>query len=77
MSKSNIFDTIRERHQTVARLLASGRSTSDVARLTGASEAQLIRQCADPTFRDLISRYRSVGETQTAFTRFHSLSLAA
>ena len=77
MSKINIFDTIREKHQTAARLLASGRSTSDVARLTGASEAQLIRQCLDPTFRDLVSRYRLSEVSETAESRFRAYSIAA
>ena len=56
----NTFDPIRELHHDEARLLASGRSTSEVAHLLGTSESQLIRQSQDPTFRELIARYRSV-----------------
>jgi hypothetical protein len=77
MSKLNSFDAIRERHQTCARLIAAGHSTSEVARLVGTSEAALVRQCADPAFRNLVARHRTVGETQTAFTRFHALAIAA
>jgi hypothetical protein len=77
MSKLNSFDAIREKHQTMARLIAAGHSTSEVARLVGTSEAALVRQCADPAFRNLVARHRTVGETQTAFARFHALAIAA
>lgn len=77
MSKVNIFDTIREQHQTAARLLASGRSVPDVAGLLGMSAERLYRQCADPTFRDLISRYRSANSLPNAAARFRAYALAA
>jgi len=77
MSKINICDQIRERHHSAARLFAAGHSASDVARLMGTSESQLIRQCADPTFRELISRYRAVEVAQSVGERFRAYSIAA
>ncbi len=76
-SKVNYFTQIRERHQSMARLIAAGHSTSEVARLMGASEAQLTRQCADPAFRQLVSRYRAVDATPDASSRFQTYAVAA
>jgi hypothetical protein len=59
MSKINAYDEIRERHHAQARLLAAGRSPSEVAHLMGVSEARVVRQSADPTFRELVARYRA------------------
>jgi len=79
MSKIHVFDLIRERHHSVARLIAAGHSASEVARLTGANEAQVIRQITDPTFRDLVSRYRSIDTTPipNATARFQTYAVAA
>ena len=77
MSKINHFDLIRERHHSAARLFAAGHSVSAVAHLLGASEAQLTRQVTDPAFRDLVSRYRTMEATATAFGRFQAYAIAA
>lgn len=58
LNKLNSFDLIRAKHHGAAKLIASGRSVSDTARLTGTSEAQLSRQIHDPAFRDLVARYK-------------------
>ena len=77
MPKINAFDLIRERHQSAARLFAAGHSASEVARLMGASEAQLTRQIADPAFRDLVSRFRNTELTPNANARFRQFAIAA
>lgn len=76
MTKPNTFTLIRERHHTLARLLASGLSAQEVAHLTATSEAQLNRQCLDPAFRDLIARYRNVEIASNANERFQYLAAA-
>ncbi len=76
-SKVNYFTQIRERHQSMARLIAAGHSTTDVARLMGASEAQLTRQCSDPAFRQLVSRYRAISDAPNAMVRFQAYAVAA
>lgn len=77
MNKPNAFDTIRERHHSAARLFAAGHSSSEIAHLMGTSEAQLTRQANDPSFRDLVSRYRSASAAQDTVARFQVCALAA
>ncbi len=73
---ANVFDTIRERHQAKARLIAAGHSTSAVANMLGTSAAQLDRLMRDPTFRDLVARYRRIETAETANQRFQLLCAA-
>ena len=77
MSKINYFDVIREKHHGAARLIAAGRSISDVAHLLGTSASQLERQCLDPTFRELVSRYRAAETSPNPAARFRAYALAA
>jgi len=73
------FDMVREQHQAKARLVASGRSLSEVAHLLDTSVSQLERLALDPAFRDLVSRYRRAEEkdlSPNAFSRFSYLCAA-
>lgn len=73
---ANVFDTIREAHHAKARLIAAGHSLSDVANKLGTSERALERLTYDPTFRDLVSRYRRLDNADNAMQRFDYLCAA-
>ena len=66
----------RDAHHAKARLLASGRSTSEVARLACTSETKLNRLLADPAFRNLIAKYRKAESIESASLRFSLLAAA-
>lgn len=66
----------REAHHAKARLIASGRCLSEVARLASTSESKLNRLLADPAFRNLVSRYRKVEQAENATSRFSLLAAA-
>lgn len=71
------FDMVREQHQAKARLVASGRSLSEVAHLLDTSVSQLERLALDPAFRDLVSRYRKADFlADSASSRFSYLCAA-
>lgn len=72
----NHFDTIREQHHNKAKLLASGRSVSDVAHILDTSATALERLQRDPTFRDLIAHYRQSEYAPSAQRRFRYLCAA-
>lgn len=76
MSKPSSFDLVRERHHTLAKLVASDRSLSEIAHLAGASLSQLERLSLDPAFRDLVSRYRRAELATCSFQRFSYLCAA-
>lgn len=73
----SFLDTQREKHHLQARLIASGRHTlADVARIVETSETKLGRLLADPSFRNLISRYRKAEGERQAASRFNLLAAA-
>jgi hypothetical protein len=72
----NFLSEVRERHHATARLIASGRSVAEVARLASTSESKLNRMLCDPAFRNLISRYRKAESQSQANLRFNLLAAA-
>jgi len=73
--KTYSYEIARESYQTKARLVASGRTLSEIAHLTGESLSGLERLLYDPAFRDLVSRYRRA-ENETSTKRFALLCAA-
>ena len=73
---TNQSDLIREAHHNKAKLIASGRSISEVAHILGTSAQSLERLTRDPAFRDLVSRYRQSEHAPSALSRFQLMCAA-
>lgn len=75
-STSTLPQRLRESHHTVARLLATGISQTQVAALTGYSATRVGQLAAAPAMQELISHYRAqVDQTFLAATdAFYTLA---
>ena len=70
---------LRDRHHSLARCLAQGMSNTEASAVTGYDPSRVSILKADPTFRELISHYRSKEDSALAdwSQRAASLSLMA
>lgn len=60
---------LRERHHTVARLIAEGRKAVEVAAITGMTQSRISILQSDPTFKELVIFYR--GEVEARYVEMH------
>lgn len=56
----------RDRHHSVARLLASGHAPWEVAAITGYDKSRVSILQADPAFQELLAHYRDCDHARTA-----------
>lgn len=68
-TKATPIKELRDRHHSVARLLASGKKEWEVAAITGYGISRIAILKADPTFRELVEFYRK--EVDTAYVDLH------
>lgn len=61
---------LRDRHHALARALAGGMSDSEASLVTGYDPSRISVLKADPTFKQLMSEYRSI--TEGAFADFQA-----
>lgn len=56
----NQIQTLKDTHHRVARAVAAGLSTTEVAALTGRSQSRISTLKSDPAFMELVAHYRSI-----------------
>lgn len=78
-SKAVPLKALRQRHHTIARLLAIGTRPGDVASITGYDPSRISILQADPQFRDLVEHYATGEDHKLADLkdRMSTLSLDA
>jgi hypothetical protein len=66
MEEIDIVQRYRESHHRVAQMLAAGCTDSFITQTTGRSQRSITILRADPTFRDLVSKYGEATEAKWA-----------
>ena len=59
-TKPRVIEKLRERHHSLARILASGASNNQASLLTGYDPARVSVLRSDPAFSDLITHYQTL-----------------
>src|SRR5262245_9909428 len=69
-TKPIAIKALRERHHSIARLIAEGRHQGEVAAITGYTQSRISILLTDPTFAELVAFYKR--EIDVAYVDLHT-----